>query len=93
MFDLEKNEHLKGLNHLAELDKIIEKRRPVCITYHSFKAREAQPFVFHPYFLKEYRNRWFLMGVKCKNEPIMNLALDRIQQIQDCSEASWRITA
>jgi len=34
--------------------------------------------------LKEYRNRWFVVGIKKKGTPIMTLALDRIISIEDC---------
>src|SRR5690606_19193264 len=56
----------------------------VRITYQSFKAREASAFNFHPYYLKEYRNRWFVLGLKSKGTPILTLALDRIVSIGDC---------
>jgi len=32
----------------------------MCVTYQSFKAREASTFCFSGYLLKEYRNRWFV---------------------------------
>jgi predicted DNA-binding transcriptional regulator YafY len=83
IIDLEKNDHLKGLEHLDVLYQAIQKKRPLQITYQSFKAHEPRSFTFHPYFLKEYRNRWFLLGVMGKNQPVMNLALDRIQETSE----------
>lgn len=35
-------------------------------------------FVFHPYLLKEYRNRWFVFGRHEAKGEIWNLALDRM---------------
>lgn len=85
VIDFEKNENLKGLEHIDALYQAILKKRAVELCYQSFKARSANTFVFHPYCLKEYRNRWFVLGVKKRNTPILNLALDRIVSIGECT--------
>ncbi|MCG8582091.1 MAG: WYL domain-containing protein, partial [Bacteroidales bacterium] len=36
----------------------------------------------NPYLLKEYNNRWFLIGKQKKGDMIMNLALDRIHSFE-----------
>jgi predicted DNA-binding transcriptional regulator YafY len=82
VIDFEKNEDLRGLEHLEALYQAIVHRRAVTITYQSFKARKANSFSFHPYHLKEFRNRWFLIGKKREKEPILTLALDRMLEIQ-----------
>lgn len=84
IIDFEKNEHLKGLEHIETLYQAIIKKCAVELSYQSFKARAANTFDFHPYYLKEYRNRWFVLGRKKKNADIMNLALDRIIDIKPC---------
>jgi predicted DNA-binding transcriptional regulator YafY len=86
--DFEKNDNLKGLEFLDILYQSIIQQRAVKMTYQSFKARQANSFDFHPYLLKEFRNRWFVLGIKKKNEPIMTLALDRILAIHP-SEVSF----
>lgn len=78
---LDKNEHLKGLHFLDELYQAIIKKVVIRITYKSFKSAEENSFLFHPYILKEFNNRWFLVGKKRGNAPITNLALDRIISI------------
>ncbi|WKZ59133.1 MAG: WYL domain-containing protein [Cyclobacteriaceae bacterium] len=82
IIDFEKNENLKGLEHIDTLYQAIINKTAVEFTYQSFKARSANDFTFHPYYLKEYRNRWFVLGVKKKDAPIMTLALDRIIEIR-----------
>lgn len=78
LIDFEKNENLKGLKFLNPLYQFILKKGAIDITYQSFKARQESTFTFHPYLLKEFRNRWFVIGKRQKNEGLMNLALDRI---------------
>jgi predicted DNA-binding transcriptional regulator YafY len=82
VIDFEKNDNLKGLEHLDALYQAIIKKQVLKITYQSFKARTASSFEFHPYLLKEFRNRWFLIGIKEGAAGIMNLALDRIEGLE-----------
>lgn len=78
---LDKNENLKGLEHLDILYQAIIKKIVLKITYQSFKAQQASEIVFHPFILKEFNNRWFLVGKTSEKKPIINLALDRINHI------------
>lgn len=82
VIDFEKNESLKGLNHLDTIYKAITDEHPLRINYRSFKARSAHKFIFYPYLLKEYRNRWFVYGVKRGSKMLLNLALDRIHALE-----------
>jgi predicted DNA-binding transcriptional regulator YafY len=82
--DFEKNELLTGLEYLAPLYEAITKKRVLTLDYQSFKARESQQFVFHPSLLKEYRNRWFILGFKGNETQPQILALDRIQKLETC---------
>ncbi|MEM8763180.1 MAG: WYL domain-containing protein [Bacteroidota bacterium] len=75
---LDKNENLKGLHWLDELYQAIQKKVVLQVKYKSFKATEANVITFHPYLLKEFNNRWFLIGMGNKNRGVVNLALDRI---------------
>lgn len=80
--DFEKNELLKGLELVDPLHKAILNKKTIEIAYQSFKARVSQSIIFYPYLLKEYRNRWFLMGVNNKGNSLMILALDRIEKFE-----------
>lgn len=78
---LDKNEALKGLEHLDLLYQAILKKICLKLVYQSFKARTPSEFTFHPFILKEFNNRWFLIGKKEGSEGIITLALDRISKI------------
>ena len=39
----------------------------------------AEDRIFHPYYLKQYNCRWFLLGFDVKVQAIRNFALDRIE--------------
>jgi predicted DNA-binding transcriptional regulator YafY len=78
---LDKNEQLKGLDHLDALYQAILKKHCLKLEYQSFKSRKKILITFHPYILKEYNNRWFLVGKKHGEDAIITLALDRIMQV------------
>ncbi|KXX67790.1 YafY family protein [Flammeovirga sp. SJP92] len=77
---LDKNEGLKGLEHLDTLYQAILKKVCLVIEYQSFTSRVPSSINLTPYILKEYNNRWFVIGRKRKRE-ILTLALDRIINI------------
>lgn len=82
VIDFEKNENLKGLEFLEILYQAIIRKNCIELTYQSFNARQANTFLFYPYLLKEFRNRWFLIGSKNNNLPFLNLAIDRIVDVK-----------
>ena len=75
---LEKNENLKGLDHLDLLYQAILKKICLTLDYQSFKAKTSSKIIFHPFILKEFNNRWFVVGRKGKDSPVITFALDRI---------------
>lgn len=81
VINFEKNENLKGLSYLDLLYHSIIQRKAVKMTYQSFKAHEANTFLFHVWWLKEFKNRWFAVGVRGGQKIVNNLALDRIQDL------------
>ncbi|HMJ71525.1 MAG TPA: WYL domain-containing protein [Cyclobacteriaceae bacterium] len=78
---LETNENLRGIEFIDQVYQSIKNLEVLSLTYQSFKARTPNVFNFHAYLLKEYRNRWFVLGRKSSKEPLVNLALDRIKGI------------
>ena len=76
---LDKNEQLKGLEHIDILYESILNKKGLKILYKSFTARESNVFTVHPQLLKEFNNRWFLICFH--KSSMMNLALDRIVSI------------
>lgn len=76
---LDKNESLKGLEFIDIIYQSIQQKKVLQIKYKSFKARAVNVLSIHPQLLKEYNNRWFLIGLS--KETLLTLALDRIETI------------
>lgn len=77
------NAYLEGIAYLGKLFEYILYKQTLCITYQSYKSEQAQKFTIHPYYLKQYNNRWFLLGWNAALDRISNLALDRIKYIEE----------
>ena len=91
VIDFEKNDNLKGLEFIEIIRKAIISKTVLCVTYQSFKARQASTFCISPYLLKEYRNRWFALCVSHqKNAPLLTMALDRIVTIEETTKEVYR---
>lgn len=55
----------------------------LCFTYASFaRSRAETKIIFRPYFLKRYKQRWYMIGLQEKHNSIRTYALDRIREMQ-----------
>ncbi|MEA4967014.1 MAG: WYL domain-containing protein [Bacteroidaceae bacterium] len=78
----DQNPYLKGLNFFTDIFNSIHNQICLKIIYKGFKQLEPIEIELHPWYLKQYNNRWFLFGLNEKYKNISNLALDRIISIQ-----------
>ena len=80
-FSLDHNEYVDGLLYLTPLFNAIQYNNVLKICYKPFDE-ETMDLVFHPQYLKQYNNRWYIFGIDQNHrEQIWNLALDRIKSI------------
>lgn len=66
---------------LEILLKAITEKQLLSITYQVF-GKEPKLHAFSPYLLKEFRNRWYVIGHSDRAKHILVMALDRIQHIE-----------
>lgn len=71
----------RGYDYLNQLFQAIRDEQVLLITYKAFQATADEVFTMHPYYLKEYRERWYIFGLVVETDAIYNLALDRITAI------------
>lgn len=86
----EKNDNLRGLSHLDLLYNSVIQQKTIEITYQSFKAKGASKFYFHVWWLKEFKNRWFAVGVRSGQKTVSHLALDRMQDLIIAEDINYR---
>ncbi len=87
--EFEKNDLLKGLKYIDPLHKAIIHKKTLEIHYQSFKAKLPQIIIFYPHLLKEYRNRWFILGTNKKGKATQLLALDRIEYFKELNSEKY----
>lgn len=75
------NPYLQNSNLLGVLFDNISNQVVIRLQYHTFADRESKEIIFHPYLLKQYNNRWFLIGAADVDGKILNFALDRIDAV------------
>ena len=73
------SQDLKGIEHFSLLYSAVQNKTPLEITYKDYKTEQPYTYFFHPYYLKEYNNRWFLFGLNTESwKADCNVAIDRI---------------
>lgn len=77
----DENVDLKGREYFAPLFSAISNKQVLSVRYKNFKRYEVEQIIVHPYYLKQYNNRWFLLGLTEPKFRLSILALDRIESI------------
>jgi predicted DNA-binding transcriptional regulator YafY len=75
------NPFLKNSNLLGLIFNYISHKNVVRVCYSAFVKAKAG-IEFHPYLLKQYNDRWYLIGAADSDGKILTLALDRITNIE-----------
>ena len=74
----DENIDLKGRNFFATLFSAISNKQVLEISYKNFKHDIVQKYIVHPYYLKQFNGRWFLMGHSDNIGKLSVFAFDRI---------------
>ena len=78
----DENIDLKGRNFFATLFSAISNKQVLEISYKNFKHDIVQKYIVHPYYLKQFNGRWFLMGHSDNIGKLSVFAFDRIVSIK-----------
>jgi len=80
------NTRFKGFHWLDQLIHAIHNQKTLKISHKKFNENKAHIRFVHPYMLKEYEGRWYLVGLDKKINEIRNFGIDRIEQVELTSE-------
>ena len=89
VIDFEKNNNLKGLKYLDPIYEAIINKTVLKIVYMNFMSKKPVVIYLSPYYLKEYRNRWFVLGKREFSEKIALLALDRMLRLKTSNDHQY----
>jgi predicted DNA-binding transcriptional regulator YafY len=90
--DFEKAPETPGLEYMVRMIEHIRKQHVLKVRYRSFAnadAPEKELFPFHPYYLKEYRNRWYVLGYNAYWGRLSLYGLDRIQGLERMADEEY----
>src|SRR5574344_692361 len=79
----ENNPYVRGLNFFSMVFNAIIAKETIKIEYQKFDNSELRTFVVHPYYLKQYSNRWYLLSLNDERKSVFTLALDRFVSVAD----------
>lgn len=84
ILSFDSNVDLRGIDRFKELFNYIIHEQPIKVTYEPFGKTSFEAEI-HPYYLKQYNNRWFILGFNPEYKDISVFALDRIKNIDSLS--------
>ena len=79
--EFEKAPYYKGAEHLDLLMDHIHNKRCLKITYQKFNEIYPKDYVVHPYILKEFRNRWYVVGLNDASKKPITLGFERVLEV------------
>lgn len=80
--EFEKNPPVKGMEFIDQLIPVIRKKQVIKIRHCSFWQDEVSEFTVHPYYLKEYKFRWYLVGYCEERDDLRIYGLERIESVE-----------
>ena len=83
------NPYLKNSNLLGTLFDYISNKVVIRLSYHTFSDETIRSIDFHPYLLKQYNDRWYLLGAADSDKKILHFALDRINAVDPFPEKHY----
>ena len=81
----DENLDLEGMDSFTPLFNAIVDKQPLKLTYQSFRQDNEEVIVVHPYYLKQYNKRWFLIAWNDEKGFLANFAFDRIKKIDNAN--------
>ena len=83
------NPYLVNSNLLGTLFDQISNEVVIRLSYHTFTDPTIRCIDFHPYLLKQYNDRWYLLGAADSDMFILHFPLDRIDQVEPLPERKY----
>ncbi len=72
----------KGTEHILPILNAIKNKLTIEIEYHKFYESESETVLFYPYLIKQFKSRWYIIGIKAETNSQRTYALDRIVKLE-----------
>ena len=81
----DENQEYTGLDWFQDIFDAIINKTVLRIQYKTFAGVDYD-WIIHPYYIKEYNNRWYLFGLNEEQHTVSNIPLDRIENIEQVNK-------
>ena len=72
-----------GLKHLTTIIEAMRDSRTLEMTYKSFWRQDSYTAEVEPYFVKVFRQRWYMVAKNTEKDALRIYALDRVQEMRE----------
>lgn len=70
-----------GRNYLEDIIKAMRDNHVIFISYYSYNSEKYYEFDIHPYFVKAFKKRWYVVAYSPGTDDIRCYALDRMENV------------
>ena len=84
------NEKCTNTKVFGKLYSAISERKVINLTYHKFDDPTPHSVLLHPYILKEWNRRWYLIAAAADSGKILTFALDRTDEVETCDDMKYK---
>lgn len=80
--ELEDSSKFKGIDYLKDILLAIKKKKQIQFTHENYWNETEKEYTITPLLLKEYLNRWYVVGVPAGGVEIRTFGIDRIENFK-----------
>lgn len=73
---------LKGIENLKPLLMAVKDNRKISFNHYNFHTNKTRKYSLKPYLLKEYQNRWYVVGLIGNLKEFRTFGIDRIENLE-----------
>ena len=70
----------RGFEHFDSFYLACKERMPISFIHFSYKKRNYRHVIIHPFLIKEFENRWYIIGYSENHQEIRTFGMDRISE-------------
>ena len=80
--DIEDSSKFRGIHHVKDILLAIKNNKDIQFVHENYFAKTEKDYTITPLKLKEYLNRWYVIGVPKEFDEIRTFGLDRIEDLK-----------
>jgi predicted DNA-binding transcriptional regulator YafY len=73
---------MKGTENLKPILKAIKEKRKISFEHFNFHKNKKRKYNLKPYLIREYQNRWYVVGIVSGFDDLRTFGVDRIENLE-----------